>query len=89
MWAWIMSWFRLDLITAVQAETVKACGFLPAVTTVSAIIGAGNPQLASGLAIAGAICAAVKPPPPKVQGLIGSRTTPTVAGVPIEGEWTK
>jgi hypothetical protein len=86
MWAWLLRFFKPDLITKVQAETVKACGFLPAVTTVSAIIATGNPQVASALAIAGAICSAVSALP-GVATLYGTATGPTVAGVPIEGEW--
>jgi hypothetical protein len=91
MWAWLLSWFRPDLITRVQAETVKYCGFLPAVTTVSAIVSANNPQLASAVAIATAICSAVKTPMPAVTNLYGETQRPSgeVAGVPIEGEWIK
>jgi hypothetical protein len=85
MWAWLLSLFKPALITKVQAETVRACGFLPAVTTVSAIIATGNPQIASALSIAGAICAAVNSP---ALSLYGSQK-PTVDGVPIEGEWIK
>jgi hypothetical protein len=86
MWAWLLSLFKPDLITKVQAETVKACGFLPAVTTVSAIIATGNPQVASALAIANAICVAVQTLPGAAT-LYGRAEPPTVAGVPIEGEW--
>jgi hypothetical protein len=86
MWAWLLRLFQPELILKVQAETVKACGFLPAITTVSALIGVG-PQAASALAIAASICSALKQP--TMSSLYSGGRAPTVAGIPIEGEWIK
>lgn len=72
-------------IQAAQAAAVKACGFLPTVTTITGILstfvpGAAGP-VAIGTQVAQAICDAVAPKA-SAKRKLGS---PTVNGVRIEG----
>lgn len=71
---------QASVITTAQQTAVAVCGFLPTVETVANILAAGNPLLATGSAIADAICAAVKRP-----GAAPNGTPPTVAGVAVLG----
>jgi len=74
--------------TAVQQAAVEACGYLPDVAAVAAIILAGNPLLTLPLQIAEAICKAVTP----ATGVRGVRGTPgsgVVAGIRVTGVFVK
>lgn len=51
------------LITAVQQGVAKACGFLPSVEGVLALIGGLNPVISGVEAAVSAICAALSTPP--------------------------
>lgn len=72
------------IVSQAQADTVQVCGYLPTVETVSGILAVGNPLLATGEAIANAICAALTP-----KGAIARPgvTVPYVAGVPVHGKF--
>jgi len=79
-------------IDAARDATVKACGFLPAASTVAAIIdaAAGTGGIATGSAgVAAMICEAVKNS--SVQSLVGERPCVPVGDecIPVEGEWKK
>lgn len=75
-------WTKEDVdakVTTVREATVKICGYLPTVATVTNILAAGDPTVLTATAISTAICAAVK-----TQALLGCKQ---VAGVCIEGQF--
>ena len=79
-------------IDAARDATVKACGFLPAASTVAAIIdaAANTGGVATGSAgVAAMICEAVKNS--SMQSLIGGKPCVPVGDecIPVEGEWKK
>lgn len=84
-----------DFITAAQAQTVKACGFLPAASTVASIFGAMTGQAAvaaTAVGVATTICKAVKSA--KVYAFDDGSPKPMIADVGgqaivIEGEYVK
>jgi hypothetical protein len=82
LWTWLMTEADED-VALIQQHTVKLCGFLPTVQTVTAILGLGNPALQAASAIATAICRAVSKD--KVSTLVS--TPPTIEGIVIEGEY--
>jgi hypothetical protein len=71
---------RID-VEEVRLIAVQVCGFLPLVESVAEIIAAGNPALATGSAVANAICAAVTRAS-AIRGVI-----PVVNGVPVKGRF--
>jgi len=74
-----------DQIKQAQAIAQQVCGFLPTAATVAGLFNVG---LGSALAVASAICNAVKPAP----GARVARTergTPMVRGVPIRGQFVR
>ena len=72
-------------VSSVQQLAVAVCGFLPTASTVANIIAAGNPLVATGEAIANAICAAVTPA--KLSGRKLGAIQPMVGGVVIHGRF--
>jgi hypothetical protein len=70
------------IIAQVQNSTVSLCGYVPTVETIVAIVGANDPTLVTGLQIADAICAAVKP---KATPDVSSGAK--VAGVVVKGHF--
>lgn len=92
---WILSWFRRpddNAVLDVQAAAVKACGFLPAASSVAEIIAAGNPAVTSAVAIATMICKAVTASVP--QSFVGiTQQSPAppliVNGIYIKGRFVK
>ena len=91
---WLWSWFggppapAPELISKAQSETVRLCGFLPAATTVGAIIGAMTGQgvaVATALGVATTICKAVSGA--RMQTLAGpAKPVVEIGGVVIEIE---
>jgi hypothetical protein len=79
----------MALETAVQQAAIEACGYLPDVAAVSAIILAGNPLLNLPMQIAAAICAAVTPPSTGVRGARAVAAEGVVAGVRVTGVFVK
>jgi hypothetical protein len=86
---WVWSWFsdsEAKLVKTVRELTVKACGFLPTVETVVALIAVQNPAVVTAMGIARKICAAVTSAPKTGRmSLIGSPVI--VDGIVIEGEF--
>ncbi len=77
-----------DTITQIQNAAIKACSFLPTVTTITAILGLHNPTYETVSDIASAICKAVVPAPtPNPLSRTAKPAAPTVAGVPIDGQF--
>jgi hypothetical protein len=97
---WLWSWFggppapAPELISKAQSETVRLCGFLPAASTVGAIIGAMTGQgvaVATALGVATTICKAVSAKPLVLASLGGGDTKPVVIVngevIEIEGDY--
>lgn len=84
-WAWATGPSFDDDVQKVRDLTVKVCGFLPTVGTVLAILKASNPAVMGVVAVAAAICEAVKPKPVAALAAL----PPAVNGVKIEGEFVK
>lgn len=76
-------------ITAIQNAATSACGFLPTVSVVLALLGTNNPSLQTAQQIAAAICNAVVPPASVAARGAAPRGTPTVAGVVIDGKFVR
>lgn len=74
-----------DTVAKAQAAAKAACSFLPTAETIADIIAVNDPRLATGTAIANAICNALNPETPAgVMTLF--KASPTVDGVVIRGE---
>lgn len=86
-WHWATGPSFDDDVSKIRDLTVKVCGFLPTVGTVISILKASNPAVMGVVAVATAICEAVKPKPAATVGLL--TLPPAVNGVPIEGEFVK
>jgi hypothetical protein len=69
----------------VVTDAEVLCNFLPAIDTVTAIIATGAPGLTTAEAIAEAICGSLPKGAARVALL--SRAHPTVAGVPVNGQF--
>lgn len=83
-------------ITTVQQATVRACGFLPAVQTVTAIlstfVASAQPIVMIGNEIANGICSAVVPKKASSLRKLGAPEVigpPTYHGVPISGGFVR
>lgn len=74
-------------VQAVRERVAEMCGFLPTVTSVSAMLAAANPTVTGVIGIATAICQAVTTS--SAMNFALSSTLGTVNGVPIEGDWIK
>ncbi len=98
--SWVLGLFGSPPITGdptkvaqIQAQVVKACGFLPMAETVVAILAQGNPAVLTVAAVATSICRVVSkvPTPIATMGLmsIGDVEDPPVYGevngVPVQG----
>lgn len=79
-------------IQAAQAAAVKACGFLPTVSTITGILSTFVPAttgpVAIGTSIAQAICNAITPKATAKRKL-GPVSAPQVNGVPVEGIYVR
>lgn len=75
-----------DDVKKVQARVVAMCGFLPSAASVAAMLSAGNPAVVGVIGVATAICQAVSAQE-EFKGITAYSSTPTVNGVPIEGDW--
>lgn len=81
---WLLGLFGSDdRVKKIQELVVVGCGFLPTATSVAGILAAPNPAVTGIIAVAVAICHAVKSPP--IQGLADLGVYGEVNGVPIEG----
>lgn len=76
------------IITAIQQGAAKACGFLPSVEGVLALVGGLNPVIAGVEAAVAAICAAL-PPAASLAPRLGVPTQVTVKGVVIGGMFVR
>jgi hypothetical protein len=82
---------------AIINGTVKACGFLPAVSTVTSIIASfvagGTPINDLVVSVARSICGAVSPPKTAAMARSAAAATPAgppmVAGVRVEGRFVR
>lgn len=76
-------------ITQIQQITVALCGFLPTAAVIADIITMGNPLVATGNAIADAICKAVLPA--KMARAAGRKraNVPMVGDVVIHGRFIR
>lgn len=83
----LLAWFGTaegDDVEKIRDRVTAMCGFLPTAASVAAMLAASNPTVTGVIGIASAICQAVSPKPGLT--LIGNKT-PTVNGVPVEGEF--
>jgi hypothetical protein len=85
-WTWLMTEGD-EAVEEVRQTTVTVCGFLPTVQTVVNILALGNPALTAPLAIAQAICMALKAHNSVVKLFKDDTVKPVVQGVEIEGEY--
>jgi hypothetical protein len=72
-----------DVVAETQSLGAKICKFVPTAQTVLAILGAGRPELASGAAVAKAICDAISAQPKAQPGALAEPAV--VAGVVVRG----
>jgi hypothetical protein len=87
LFSWVWSLFEdsdSKLVQTIREQTVRLCGFLPTVETVTALIAVNNPALTTGFIIAKKICAAVTA---QKMSLISGDMPVIVDGVVIEGDF--
>lgn len=75
-----------EQIAQIQSYTRTVCQFVPTASTVAQILAAGSPELATGIAIANAICASVTS---ETMAEGPTKKRPTVAGVAIRGTFVR
>lgn len=103
LWAWLkkwlnpFNWFKTEpdkAVAAVIRAVEMMCGFVPTVTSVTAMLGAPNPAVVGVGAVALAICRVMTARKSGTMAMARAAGSPSkslpppyVNGVPVEGKW--